>query len=221
MRWFKHHANFADDPAVAHFLALHGLDGYGFLMRLYEIVCAQFSNDGEPEVGFPIGEWCRRLGVHRNRLNRLLLAAVAQDLVRAVVVESLPPDASAPPRQLASNPRPNPQFFERFSLCSPRDTLILHLRKLLVWRDEYSRKSGHAADKVAPETDQHPDSERGNIAGCDLLEHLGGKGGNHPPPDSPDSDQTGGAPPGPPGAHRVRPPTDANIQAMKGGTTNG
>ena len=206
-------ANFADDPAAAHFLALHGVEGYGLLMRVYEIVCGQFSNDGQPAVGFPITEWCRRLGVHRNRFNKLLLGAVSQNLIEAVVIENLPPDARETPRKLASNcPQtrleltPNPDFFERFSLCRPRDTLVLFIPNLLRLRDEYSRKSGHAPDKVAPDADADADPEKRNVGGCELASTWGGEGGDHPPSGS--GAGFGGDSPGPPRCSQARTPTN-------------
>lgn len=153
VRWFQHHCDWGQEADIARFQAAAGLEGWGFLMRIFEIVGARYKPGKRPEATYPIKTWCALLGVHRNRFNKLLAMANTHGVLEVNLGCTGGVDV-------------------RFEGCSPQDTLTLFCPKLLPIKDEYSRKSGHSPETI-PRKDEDEDIEnRRRDQTNDLSDHL-------------------------------------------------
>lgn len=110
-------------------MARAGLDGYGWLHRVYEIICEAWTDpNSPPELSLPIRSWCMQLGIHSNRFKKYLRMAEICGVLEV-------------------NPIANPEKDSNLFEGTLPDTLTLVCPKLLKWRDESMRKSGKRLEK--------------------------------------------------------------------------
>jgi len=76
MKWFKHHTDRSRDEWIAAYLDDCGpehLQGYGFMIRLMELIAEQMSPDRpEPSLTLPLGVWSRQLHCHHHKVAKYL-----------------------------------------------------------------------------------------------------------------------------------------------------
>jgi hypothetical protein len=72
MKWFKHSSTLNRDEAIAAYIDDAGLEGYGFLHLLMEIVSERMEHDSDPEATYPLTQWSRLLYSHHNRVRKYL-----------------------------------------------------------------------------------------------------------------------------------------------------
>lgn len=76
MKWFKHHTDLTRDERVASYLHDCGsgrLEGYGFLVRLIEVIAEQMTPDRpDPSLTLPLREWSRQLDCHHHKVSKYL-----------------------------------------------------------------------------------------------------------------------------------------------------
>lgn len=153
MKWYKHSCYPEQDLEFERFYAAAGLEGWGFLTRVFAKVGAAYKPGKRPEATYPIKTWCSYLGIHRNRFNKLLTIADTHGVLHA-------------------NLACTGGVTVRLEACSTQDTLTLYCPKLLEMKDEYSRKSGHSPDNI-PHKDEDEDREnRRRDQTNDLSDHL-------------------------------------------------
>jgi len=153
LKWYKHSCYPEQDLEFERFYAAAGLEGWGFLTRVFAKVGAAYKPGKRPEATYPIKTWCSYLGIHRNRFNKLLTIADTHGVLHA-------------------NLACTGGVTVRLEACSTQDTLTLYCPKLLEMKDEYSRKSGHSPDNI-PHKDEDEDREnRRRDQTNDLSDHL-------------------------------------------------
>ena len=135
MKWFKHMTGLRNDEAVARYMDAAGLEGFGFLCMVMEMVAETMGpGDQRCELSLSLRRWSSTTGIHRNKI-----LAYAEKLGST---------------GLATVSREGTE-------------LRVQITKLAEWRDEYSRKSGHAQEdiritsaQIREEKDQRRERER-------------------------------------------------------------
>ena len=72
MKWFKHQTNARNDERVAHLESLAGLEGYGFYIKLLEIVAEGMDRTDKCSITYPLTTWSHQLYIHHNKVSKLL-----------------------------------------------------------------------------------------------------------------------------------------------------
>ena len=112
MRWFKHMSNHQDDPAIAALVEALGWEGYGWYWAIMEKIAASVGKGTECSLEFPTEKWKKILGISTRKLRNFL--------------------------EISAN-------FAIFSVEFSKKTqefCKISSHNLLIWKDEYSRKSG-------------------------------------------------------------------------------
>jgi len=134
MKWFKHMCASSDDEKLAALIGKGGMQGlalYGAYWRVAEIVALQIEKTSTTAiVSYPTWRWAQKLFVRKSDASSLLLRLKKEGLL-----------------VLKGDPK-----------CD--ETVTVEMPNLLKYRDEYSRKSGHAPDNVAPDTEGDTEAEK-------------------------------------------------------------
>lgn len=72
MKWFKHQTNARNDEKIAHLEQLAGLEGYGFYIKLLEIVAESMDGSDKCSLTYPLSTWSHQLYIHHNKVSKLL-----------------------------------------------------------------------------------------------------------------------------------------------------
>ena len=72
MKWFKHQSNARNDERVAHLEQLAGLEGYGFYMKLLEVVAESMDDSEKHSVTYPLITWSRTMCIHHHTFKKLI-----------------------------------------------------------------------------------------------------------------------------------------------------
>lgn len=116
MKWFRHMTYLRNIEAVVRFLDAAGLEGYGFLCMLLELIGENMSAvDQRCELCLSLRRWSIALGIHRNKV--LKYAGMLGGTGLATITRE-------------------------------GSDLRVRMPILAEWRDEYSKKSGHAPESV-------------------------------------------------------------------------
>ena len=69
MKWFKHMSSLRNDESVARFVDSTGLEGFGFLCLVMEMVAESMGpNDQRCELSLSLRRWAISLGIHQNKV---------------------------------------------------------------------------------------------------------------------------------------------------------
>lgn len=134
MRWFKHKSDLRDHPQIRNFLDQCGdpLAGYGFLMSVMEVVSASIEKgDTLATVSYSTRNWCRYCDVHHHKLKKFMDLLSVTSGVEGYV-----------------------------TAISEGSNIRVTIPKLLIWRDEYSRKSGQNQERVLPDAEADTDKDK-------------------------------------------------------------
>lgn len=158
MKWFKHMSDLSRDEGVCRYLDAAGNDrlvAYGFLMLVLEAIASRMGW-GEGDIICSATYSTRQWGrITYSQTNRVRKYLDMCEVIGWVLVE-----------------------YEG-RMCK------VSITKMVQWRDEYTRKSGHTPDKVAQsrEDQTRPDKRESNQDGS-LPDGLMAEGaGRSPPPD--------------------------------------
>lgn len=134
MKWFKHMTATFDDERIAALVGKGGESGlalYGAFWRVAEIVAAQMGKDGSVcSVKYPLWRWAQFL---------LTRPAYARSILVRLQVEGL----------LKLEGDLNSDL-----------PVVVSMPNLLKYRDEYSKKSGHATDNVTARTEKETEQRK-------------------------------------------------------------
>lgn len=139
MRWFKHLSMAHADPALCTLLEMMGPEAYGIYWLLLEHFAAVMEKDciTVPELTHSEIKWAQICSSSARKFRNF-----AETAAKLKLIES---SSEAELKQFASRMPAN-----RLRICIP---------KLLKYRDEYSRKSGHSPDKLPARTDTDTDTD--------------------------------------------------------------
>lgn len=126
-KWFKHYCYWWMEEDVARFVAMAGLKGWGFLMAVFEIICAADQPDNQFKATYAIRTWCALLGIHRNCFNKQLAIALENGLLDAKLDRFINGDMC-------------------LEMCSPLASITLSCPKLLKVNNSSNEKSRHSQD---------------------------------------------------------------------------
>jgi hypothetical protein len=88
MKWFKHHSSLRNSEVVAKILDKGGIEAYGAFCMVCELVAENMTaSDIACTLTLPSGRWVKELGMHRNRVARLLSILGASGMVETSKVE--------------------------------------------------------------------------------------------------------------------------------------
>lgn len=119
MRWYKHMTNSHNDEKLVEILHELGLEGYGFWWLLLEIIGKEMDSTDRCELSYPLKAWARKLHCSPRKTTAFFTIFSEKNLV-----------------------------FLEFDNTNGIGKLKIRIPNLLKYRDEYSKKSGHAPDKL-------------------------------------------------------------------------
>lgn len=128
MKWFKHMTSLRNDEAVARFLDATGLEGFGFLCMVMEMIAENMAKeDQDCQLSLSLKRWSIALGIHRNKVLAYMgkLGSTGGSTGGCTTLACVTHEQS-----------------EQGSV------IRVQMTKLAEWRDEYTRKSGHYPDSV-------------------------------------------------------------------------
>jgi hypothetical protein len=144
MRWMKHLALASEDEKIAVLIEQHGPEGYGMYWLLLETVAASMQPKSDAcDLTYSELRWSQKLRSSVRKTRSILRSM--HDL-RLIVLLALPGDRQIVPLS-STDLRP-------ISTQSTGNRLRIEVPNLLKYRDEYSEKSRHVADKVPPRVDR-------------------------------------------------------------------
>jgi len=127
MRWLKHLTSARHDEALAELLDEHGAEGYGVWWIILEMIGRQMDNTNKCSARYSIKKWAKSCQVSPKKFQK--------------VVSFL----SKLEKLLIKKCQNNSNF------------LIIECPNLLKYRDEYSKKSGQAPDKLRTKSGVTPE----------------------------------------------------------------
>ena len=135
MKWFKHMTSLRNDEAVTRFLDSIGLEGFGFICMVMEMIAENMvKEDQDCQLSLSLKRWSSALGIHRNKV----LAYMGKLGSTGGSTGGSTPLACVTHEQ------------------SERGSVIrVQITKLAEWRDEYARKSGYCPDSVRTNSSQN------------------------------------------------------------------
>lgn len=156
MLWIKHMVMTRDDERVARLVADGGHAAYGLWWMVLETIAKRMDKSNRCSVKYPVSEWASKLHVAPQNLRRQL-----QPLLDSGLIVEVPADACPPPSAAAEASQDCSRRVTEASQRRNRRVAEIELQapNLLKYRDEYSKRSGHATDKPAPTTTTETDTE--------------------------------------------------------------
>ncbi len=130
----------------------HRHEGYGFYWLTLEIVASQLKSGTQKcSVTYPLTTWSRLLYCHHHTVRKYFDKMAAAGLITIGVPAGYPGVTS--PATLCSTDGVTGEVTGGVTLRYQGSSIEVIIPKLLKYRDEYSRKSGHSPDNVPPRTD--------------------------------------------------------------------
>lgn len=129
MKWLKHMTNHQDEPSISALVGRLGWESYGWYWAIMEKIAASIGKDDRCSLEFPTEKWKKILGISSKKLRNFLEISTEFGI-----------------------------FTVKFSNNS-QEFCEIGSPNLLIWRDEYSKKSGHSTDKLPTNSRQTPDQE--------------------------------------------------------------
>ena len=135
MRWFKHLTCAHKDEKLSELIASDGLEAYGFWWSLLEVVAEQMDkNSAKCSASYPLNQWARLLYCHHHTVSKYMGKLGVTGIVTV-----------------------------GYETSNGISKLKVTIPNLLKYRDEYSKKSRHAPDKLPPKNiDTDTDTEIDN-----------------------------------------------------------
>ena len=137
MRWMKHLTTASDDEAMAALIDEFGPAGYGVFWIILEKIALQMDETDRCETRYSIKKWSSFAQISSKKFQNIV--------------------------EFLSNPENFPSKNPIFSTKKDGNFLAIGCRKLLKYRDEYSRKksqkSGQTPDKLRTLSGQTPEQE--------------------------------------------------------------
>ena len=149
MKWFKHQSNARNDERVAHLEQLAGLEGYGFYMKLLEVVAESMDDSEKHSVTYPLITWSRTMCIHHHTFKKLISKCEIAGLITIKYHDSnmVGNSPSNPISNSPSNPMGNSKV--RVEVIIPN---------LLKYRDNHT-KNLQVASKQDKDKDKDKDKE--------------------------------------------------------------
>jgi hypothetical protein len=135
MRWLKHLTRARLDEQVTALVTDCGLESYGFYWMLLEVVGESMDRSERCSISYPVAQWARLLSCHRSKVYRYMNELQNRGLIQV----KFPVTVNLPQGILQDTKR------------SSSDNIEVSIPKLLKYRDEYSKKSGHSPDTLRTE----------------------------------------------------------------------
>jgi hypothetical protein len=129
LRWFKHLTRAHLDETITPLLDSAGAEGYGYYWIVCEIVAEAMDKTDRCSLSHSDAEWARQLRTTRPKVSKLLANLSAIGLMEVSEVRN-----------------------------SLGKKIEVRIPKLLKYRDEYSKKSGHSPDTLPTDSGQTPDT---------------------------------------------------------------
>ena len=129
MRWFKHLTQASEDEKLAEILELHGAEGYGVYWLILEKIAFLMDGTDKTSARYSIKKWAKFCGKSPKILRKFLETFQKLSLFNIEICEN------------------------------NSDFLVIECRKLLKYRDEYSKKSGQTPDNDRTNSGETPDQE--------------------------------------------------------------
>ncbi len=150
----------SQNPVIAQIQDRFGLEGYARYWKLIEAIASRVDKDSLPALSLPWRNWEIILAGKRTRLRLFLkfLADIGQITLREIG-EELGSNSEGTQFLPGSNWEGSQFLSSSFPVPSGKQ-LEIKFPNILKYRDEYSRKSGHAPDNVAPETETETETEK-------------------------------------------------------------
>jgi hypothetical protein len=160
MRWFKHLTRAHLDETVTPLLATLGPEGYGFYWLICEIVAESMDNSDRCSATHLLKVWSSRCHTKPEKMSRTARKLASLGLIEAeqwsntagALVEHWSSSGQALPEHCRSTgqtlPNLSPSEVEHWS-STGQAVLRISVPKLLKYRDEYSKKSGHRSGSGA------------------------------------------------------------------------
>ena len=138
MKWFKHMTSLRNDEAVARFLDTTGLEGFGFLCMVMEMIAENMAKDDQDcQLSLSLKRWSGALGIHRNKV----LAYMGK--------------LGSTGSTGGSTGGSTPLAYVTHEQSERVSVIRVQMHKLAEWRDEYTRKSGVHPDSVRTNSSQN------------------------------------------------------------------
>jgi hypothetical protein len=139
MRWFKHLSMAHDDVGLSTLLEAMGPEAYGIYWLLLEHFASVMEKDctAVPELIHSEQRWATICHTSSRKFRKFAEIAAELKLIESKSQAEL----------------------KQFSSRMPAIRLAICIPKLLKYRDEYSRKSGHSPDKLPARTDTDGDTD--------------------------------------------------------------
>ncbi len=148
MRWFKHMTGSSQDEFIENLEDEFGLEGNARYWKLLEAVAGQMGVDGKCSAKYSWAKWQTILKGKRKKLEYFLNYLEAGSCVKLIRHNSIPGSFR---KQTGNKPETNRKQTGNESETNRKQNeniLEIEIPNLLKYRDEYSRKSGQAPDKV-------------------------------------------------------------------------
>ena len=135
MKWFKHMTSLRNDEAVARFLDSNGLEGFGFICMVMEMIAENMAKDDQDcQLSLSLKRWSSALGIHRNKVLAYMGRLGSTG---------------------GSTGGSTPLAYVTHEQSEQGSIIRVQMPKLAEWRDEYARKSGHYPDSVRTNSSQN------------------------------------------------------------------
>ena len=157
MKWFKHQSNARNDERVAHLEQLAGLEGYGFYMKLLEVVAESMDDSEKHSVTYPLITWSRTMCIHHHTFKKLISKCEIAGLITikyhdSNMVGNSPsnPISNSPSNPMGNSPS-NP-------MGNSKVRVEVIIPNLLKYRDNHT-KNLQVASKQDKDKDKDKDKE--------------------------------------------------------------
>jgi len=139
MRWFKHLSMAHDDQGLSTLLEAMGPEAYGIYWLLLEHFASVMEKDctAVPELVHSEQRWATICHTSSRKFKKFAETSAELKLIESRTSAEL----------------------KQFTSRMPAERLLICIPKLLKYRDEYSRKSGHSPDKLPARTDTDTDTD--------------------------------------------------------------
>jgi hypothetical protein len=129
MRWMKHMTAARNNEVLSELLEFFGAEGYGVWWIILELIGAQMDKSDKCSARYSIKKWSKSCHVSPKKFQKVVSFLSKLEQITAKVC------------------------------TNNSDFMIIECRKLLKFRDEYSRKSGHTPDKLPKKSGATPVQE--------------------------------------------------------------
>ena len=141
MKWFKHMTSLRNDEAVARFLDSTGLEGFGFLCMVMEMIAENMAKEDHGcQLSLSLKRWSIALGIHRNKV--------------LAYMDKLGSTGNTGGGLGGSTGGSTPLACVTHEQSEQGSVIRVQMAKLAEWRDEYARKSRHYPDSVRTNSSQ-------------------------------------------------------------------